>query len=780
MSISIYQISNYMKNFIILLISVLLALATNCLYAQKPMDKDFEKKLKKAYKYGKKAHEVAKDLVNTYDQCIAYGNSQEYCQKAAGICATWNFATQNLPGLPAEIYRKLQLFESFKPYCGYGICFQCCFTGANCHTSFIGFPVINCNANYGPATRPAGLTMIVDPDPQPGQACLFTPQTCSHLPLCSSNLTAQQIANINNDPNHIMKRNLAIQERARTFAHYGLEFGFSNFLNTFSPGKPVLSASGNTLEPEPTMDDLLDLIFSRGSPYWSDLLDSLEVNGGDIDGFRITDTITNQVLESPTKWNLIRQLFLANYLNSLPNLYNRLSFTESKIWTDSDKMAYISDSILVDSIFLKNIHPFALRILSENHGVQDYRLLSVPLPGESSSDLLYNGDTLGNPPVFEVENITDTEFKIHITNPGTHSVKKTLGLLILWGDGTTTETETNVNEDKIINHNYEKAGNYRLIVYVQNSSGLRSIFLKSIDVSTTQNQIATPSYSLVKIHRFGASTSLFTFMGRLFFSIHGQNEQESFEIGRSKTINMGNNQKIVFDSTLHLYNSNLKVLNNINIIPHHTLNNGRSYIYLDKKIYLSVFNPQMMTDTFLDYEINIDSIKLYDKNDNLINDKSLIIQDTSQSIKIYFLYDTIKAFRIEIPIANSLSLSNYIQPNSILKPDIEGLFQEKTLDRFFEYSNSTNNAEPKTPLPEVKVYPNPSKNFIFITRQPNDLSRAVFSLYNSNGQTVESILLLEGQYYYDLDISHLAPAAYFWTYESDSMYTMGKVIKISN
>ena len=434
---------------------ILLFILSNCSDSfaqntQKGLDKKFEDRIKKLNKYAGKALDFSRDLQSTYKECLANGYSTDYCQKTATICATYNFVTQNIPGLPADIMRELQLFEVYKPYCGNGTCFQCCFQNGGCNTSFHGFPVINCNKGYGPDSKIAGITRVVDPNPQVGQTCLFTPQTCDHLALCNLRFTPQQIAAINNDPNHMMKQILSKQQRAYTFANNALEYGITYLINNFSQGKPLKNPNGDLIDSEPTVDDLSDMIYGRGHKYWYALIDTINRNKGDMLGFRIKDSITNRLIESATKLNINRQFYLAKYLSSIPNLYNRLSFTESKIWTQSDKIAYLGDTTKIDSIFLTYLHPFALGVLKDDlNGLQDYRLLAIPLPGETINSRLYNGDTLGTPPIINVTYNTNSEFQVSVTNSGTHISSKPMILSFIWGDGTTTETEINVNQSKI-------------------------------------------------------------------------------------------------------------------------------------------------------------------------------------------------------------------------------------------------------------------------------------------------------------------------------------------
>ena len=225
-----------MKKHYFLSILLLAAINTHLFSqaSQERLNKKFENKVKKIYKYSGYARDISIDFLETLGQCLSNGYSSDYCTKTASICATYNFTTQNIPGFPAEIMRELQLFEVYKPYCANLECFQCCFQNGKCNSSFIGWPVINCNLGYGPDSRIAGMTRVIDPNPQPGQGCIFTPQTCDHLPLCNTGLTPQQIININNDPDHIIKALLSVHNRSKTFASNSLEFGIYNLMNTFA------------------------------------------------------------------------------------------------------------------------------------------------------------------------------------------------------------------------------------------------------------------------------------------------------------------------------------------------------------------------------------------------------------------------------------------------------------------------------------------------------------------------------------------------------------------
>src|SRR4051812_32959017 len=168
-------------------------------------------------------------LFSSTNKCLSRGFSASVCDSARSMCAIQSFV--------GTVFDRVSvLMEVFQTDCGNGICFACCFTGKGCHTSFYSetySPVLNCDRDYGPATRQAGPTMIVDPNAKPGDACLFIGQSCDHLPLCLSGNSPQEIERINNDPQHLMKSVKAINSRARTFATTTLA-SWSRFLSDYN------------------------------------------------------------------------------------------------------------------------------------------------------------------------------------------------------------------------------------------------------------------------------------------------------------------------------------------------------------------------------------------------------------------------------------------------------------------------------------------------------------------------------------------------------------------
>jgi len=153
-----------------LLILIFSFLTFNSSYAQ------LGDKVKRFKQFTGPAIGILDDYFQNKLSCASMGYSEEECQNVAVLCAAFNFSTGNAPGIRGQVFNELKLFDVFKPRCGDGICYQCCYANGGCHTSFVGFPVINCNEGNGPDAHAAALTLVTGGEI--GQACLYTPQTC--------------------------------------------------------------------------------------------------------------------------------------------------------------------------------------------------------------------------------------------------------------------------------------------------------------------------------------------------------------------------------------------------------------------------------------------------------------------------------------------------------------------------------------------------------------------------------------------------------------------------
>lgn len=644
-------------------------------------------KVKGIGKYGRKVYSITTNYISTYKECVANGYGAPECQKAAALCSSFDFTTNNLPGLPAEIYRALGLFESFKPYCGNGICYQCCFDGDNCHTSFIGFPVINCNYNYGPETRPAGLTMVLNGDP--GDPCLFTPQTCNHLALCLTGLSPAQIDDINNDPDHIMKTQDAKDQRARHYAEDLMETRWSNFLNGFTAGDPLVTDSAIVLYEETKMVDLFDFMTGRGHPHWREFLDSMVYFDFNSPGFAVLDS-NGQFLEGPSRWNFTKQLGLAQTLAAAPNLRNRLDYTGSYIWTPASLATYLSSVGDADSTLLSQMYPLAFYFFTENPRMQDYRLLAVPLLGETVLPDYFNGDTLGQPPVHQVvKSYLDSnrlQLDLSILSPGTHNPNYPFSGQIYWGDGTNTFFElSDFMADTSLVHTYRDTGKYQAFTIVENSSGLRSV---KFDEANIQSNLSfditeTPAIHTAWLYDVTVSTTLFTFTDEIGFNITTGLDTNRILLGKEAMQFYGNNTTISLD-TVMAHNPDLFQMDSLVIEP----------IFIDddvdgttrfrfKFLKAMVYDPANDMDTVFSLPLVLDSIRLYDSYGNLRPETYLKTQDASGLITVFIEYDTINLGKIVIPIDQDSLRNYYIPPvNSGLWTGSDDLYIETRPDVF--------------------------------------------------------------------------------------------------
>lgn len=766
-----------MKNFLI----IFLAFTSNLSFSQLKLPGNFIR----ITKFIKKENEnnLKKIILqNSYENCIAFSNNVGYCNEATEICDIFNRLEANLVKLggPAKIFKNLGLFNVIKPYCGNGICYQCCWTNSGCHTSFIGFPVLNCNQRYGLETTAAGLTLIVEENPEPGQACLFTQQTCEHLPICNSQLKPEEIRIINNNPNHVMKSKIAIEQRAYSFANYGLESGLNEFLNQSIIGKPLTDKNGKVLINQLSENDFNDFLYGRGHSYYEELKENIEkINENTItSGLGIKDTITNEFLRLPSMWNITRQLFLLRYLTMIPNLYNRLAFVESKIWTEEDKASYLKSAGINDSTFSKFIHPIGLSILSKNFGTQDYRLLGVPLPGEEVQSNFFNGDILGQPTMVKLEELSESKFSVKIEKSGTHSIEKKLPILVLWGDGSSSHGYTKEGESIEFDHNYSVSGEYRIIVITWNSSGLRSVFFKNITRQQKGNFIL-PVPSSITFQNFKTYTSIFTFANYIAYDIYGQNNQnKEFKIGSSKAVYLGNAGDKLIDSLLVAENHSFESFNKIIIRPYH-LYDSEGYIRMEiPTLMLSVFNNSNMNHDNVELKINPSNLKFYDANNKLLDSKNLIVGNTTGGVNVYIYYGDTKVDKIEIPIPDDLLKQLATKPNTLLNKEIQGIYTENTLNDFFKVEPLLSNEPTVQNIPYVKIYPNPFEERIIFNRTNKSLEQSHLRIYNSSGRLAKEITIPSSQDYYEFDFSELEGGSYIWVYEEKNKKTInGKIVK---
>jgi hypothetical protein len=419
--------------------------------------------------------EATEEIFNNFQECVARHGNEDSCARAVIMCHIQETAIGALyPGWVSD----LQIFGAFQIYCGAGECFQCCKTPTGgCHTSFKGFPVINCNDNYGVGTFPAGMTLIVDPNAQPGQACLFTPQTCDHIPACRYTPGAN-IEDLENNPpaDDPLLLDHARQQRARYFAEF-LQGQLQKLLDDFFTGEfdaDQLTAAAATspfarlaLSQPLSIYDLGHFVTGRGCQQWRSKMGGGYPFDWSDPLFAITDT-NGAILDAASHWNGLQQLATMRVLASLPNAQQRLDYTDARVWTQASKTAYLAQVGDPDQALLRSMSPFALEILKGVYSVQDYRLLAVPRPNEPALTNQFNGCTLGQPPRLALEATNSSPdtiaLEITVTNPEAAQATTPNVMVIDWGDGSVSHLEYPATQTKVTASHTYAAASKRLIM----------------------------------------------------------------------------------------------------------------------------------------------------------------------------------------------------------------------------------------------------------------------------------------------------------------------------
>lgn len=424
------------------------------------------------------------DYFTNFNSCIAKGTHPDRCHAVMVYCSINDLP---LGGVAGQFIDQFQLTQLFKIDCGNGACYACCFVpGSGCHSAFHsedGSTVINCNAGYGPGTAQVGRTLVTDPNAQPGQACLFTPQTCDHIGTCSSARTPQQIEAINGNPNHIIKSSPAIDSRARSFGT-GVLADWSKFLTGYHTSSAEPSdVIRQAVHP---LSSLSSFITGRGCAGWRHNLPESFPGDWSEPQFRIDDENGNYDAEA-SHYNGVRQLGLVRLMSSVPNLFNRLAFVESRIWTAAAIDQYLAAVGDPDEALLQFMSPVALEVLKKNKFVQDYRLLAVPLPGEVVPERLFNGCLLADPPALEFQyqprGPLGIDLEIEAADSAVSSAHE-VGVLVLWGDGGVTRLTIPPGGGlQTVSHDYAAGGKYQVLAVAQNEAGLRAIGALAIDTA---------------------------------------------------------------------------------------------------------------------------------------------------------------------------------------------------------------------------------------------------------------------------------------------------------
>ncbi|MCE7986147.1 MAG: hypothetical protein DYG89_33640 [Caldilinea sp. CFX5] len=453
---------------------------------------------------------ATEEILTNYQECVALHGNEDSCARAAIMCHLQETA---IGALYPSWVSDLQIFGAFQIYCGADECFQCCKTpDGGCHTSFKGFPVINCNDNYGVGTFPAGMTFITDPNVEPGAACLTTPQTCDHIPACRyvPGVDIEEMER-NPDPNDPLNLDDADKQRARYFAEF-LQTQLQKFLDDFFTGEfdDIQLAAAHTASPfarlaaiqSPSLYELGYFITGRGCQQWRSKMSGGYGFDWSHPLFAITDT-NGAILDAASHWNGLQQLMTMRVLASIPHAQKRLDYTDSRVWTQASKTAYLAQVGDPDQALLRYMSPFALEILKGVYSIQDYRLLAVPRPDEPVLTNQFNGCTLGKPPRLALKATNSTPdtiaLEITITNPLT-TPSTTPGVMIVdWGDGHVSHLEYAAAQAKVTaSHTYATAGKRLIMAMTDNESGLRGLGALVVEATAGAGTV-TPAVAQVTL-----------------------------------------------------------------------------------------------------------------------------------------------------------------------------------------------------------------------------------------------------------------------------------------
>ena len=417
-------------------------------------------------------------ILTNFQACRARSGTEEQCRSLAIFCDVREQAI----GLafPAFV-SQLRIFDAFQVDCGNGQCFQCCnVPGQGCHTSFIGFPVINCNEGiYGLGTHAAGITQITDENAQPGDACLTTPQTCNHIPACNYNDNTDIAAleqELLNGLEHALNWQRSIDQRARVLAGSLLD-EWGNFLSEF------------TTE-EQSIVNLTDFVTGRGCQGWHSNVSTVYSFDWTDEAFVIRDK-SGQILEPASHLNGLQQLGIMRILASIPNMADRLASVDSRVWTEESKTAYLAQVGDPDAELLRYVDPIGLEVLKRSTMIQDYRLLAVPLPDETLPNNMYNGCELGLSPEVSLAFNGDNMLGVTLELAAQDLQWGTAGqnpVVVDWGDGTVSHYSLPQDQFSLsATHTYRAAGKYLVYAVAENDSGLRGIGAIVVEASGQSN-----------------------------------------------------------------------------------------------------------------------------------------------------------------------------------------------------------------------------------------------------------------------------------------------------
>lgn len=611
------------------------------------------KELKKAYS----VYSDTKKLYTNTHKCVERGGTEKDCQALALFCYIQSkVISKSYP----YFVKYFQLLDAFKLDCGDGICYQCCYVpNKGCHTSFVGFPVINCNPNYGAGTRDAGLTMVVSPNAKPGDACLTTPQTCEHIPLCNYTPNAD-IAGLEQKlaqgTPHALNWQRSVNQRARQFAE-DLYKRWLAYLINFHTEKDSLRS-------------LLDTITGRGCKQWDINVTSQYPFDWSDALFEVKDDKGN-VSSQASHLNGLMQLSAIRLVASIPNIDKRLASVDSRVWTEASKKKYLSAVKDPDEELLRWISPHILDVLKQNTKIQDYQLLAIPLPGEPTPDT-FNGCELGQAPLIMLRFTQDGSHGVELTvelldtGEGSPSFKTPRPLLFLWGDGQVESMTFPANTTShTIKHTYTKGGRYLTYAIVQNEHGLRGISGLVVETSATtasSPQAIIPNLARVRLEKLqGWVATLSGNTAKRQFELWAEDTQKnSHLVGLSPTLEMKFNTANDFGDLVG-HNTSGKDITKLVI---RTASVGGFTIGLREKFFtvsqlsFEIYNTEKDAYTSHVVKLTPAMIKVYEPGSQTPLDAKSLTTDANGLIKIPIVSrinnQSITYDRVEIPLDPSM------------------------------------------------------------------------------------------------------------------------------
>jgi hypothetical protein len=413
--------------------------------------------------------------------------------------------------------------------------------------------------------------------------------------------------------------------------------------------------------------------------------------------FRIADASGNY-LAGPSQLNALRQLGVLRALASIPNLYERLAFVESRLWSDSEKSAYFAKvGGDPDAALSHYLNPIALELLKATSTIQDYRLLGVPLDNEPLVDNLFNGCELGTPPGLTLQAGANGERGVALTvtliDPEARSAgAQPLPVTVFWGDGTTSQQSAALT----FNHDYARGGKYIIQAITENASGLSgvaAVVFTTTDASGSATTDALPLVSQVKLLDLTARVD--TTSGnpsQMYFELIGNGDRSRTSRSSSRPrspphpLGLSRYQEVPFNQdtgfgTLVGHNSIGLALSTLTLKPYQIggfvigLNQG--YLTLSK-IELHIYATDQGATVPIDLPINAQTIAVFPQGSDTPLDTTSFGTTPGGKLKIPF--QTPEAFhdRIVITIPPTLLQQNLLGPSaSSLADGLSGSWLER-------------------------------------------------------------------------------------------------------